>query len=158
MNENRKPHAIVLRAAAVLLILVLFTTSIVSGRYARYTSSATGHDSARVAKFRVTEEGIDGQMSKVSIAPGQTAKHEIIVHNDSEVAIAYSVIADNKHQNLPLTISVSDGKTTGSSVTLDPGVTKTVNLQIYWDETKNEDKYIGMVDTIHLVLTAAQID
>ena len=23
---------------------------------------------------------------------------------------------------------------------------------------KNEDKYIGMVDTIHLVLTAAQID
>ena len=158
MNENRKPHAIVLRAAAVLLILVLFTTSIVSGRYARYTSSATGHDSARVAKFRVTEEGIDGQMIKVSIAPGQTVKHEIIVHNDSEVAIAYSVIADNKHQNLPLTISVSDGKTTGSSVTLDPGVTKTVNLQIYWDETKNEDKYIGMVDTIHLVLTAAQID
>ena len=158
MNENRKPHAIVLRAAAVLLILVLFTTSIVSGRYARYTSSATGHDSARVAKFRVTEEGIDGQMIKVSIAPGQTAKHEIIVHNDSEGAIAYSVIADNKHQNLPLTISVSDGKTTGSSVTLDPGVTKTVNLQIYWDETKNEDKYIGMVDTIHLVLTAAQID
>ena len=81
MNENRKPHAIVLRAAAVLLILVLFTTSIVSGRYARYTSSATGHDSARVAKFRVTEEGIDGQMIKVSIAPGQTVKHEIIVHN-----------------------------------------------------------------------------
>jgi hypothetical protein len=41
---------------------------------------------------------------------------------------------------------------------LDPGVTKTVYLQIYWDETKNEDKYIGMVDTIHLILTAAQID
>lgn len=158
MNENRKPHAIVLRAAAVLLILVLFTTSIVSGRYARYTSAATGHDSARVAKFHVTESGAVDQKLKVDIRPGEIVKQDITVHNDSEVAIAYSVIADYKHQNLPLTISVSDGISTGPSVTLDPGVTKTVYLQIYWDETKNEDKYIGMVDTIHLILTAAQID
>ena len=158
MNENRKPHAIVLRAAAVLLILVLFTTSIVSGRYARYTSAATGHDSARVAKFRVTEEGINGQMIKVSIAPGQTAKHEIIVHNDSEVAIAYSVVPDNKYRNLPLSFSITSKDSDGPSVTLGPRATKTVYLQIYWDETKNEDKYIGMVDTIHLILTAAQID
>ena len=158
MNENRKPHAIVLRAAAVLLILVLFTTSIVSGRYARYTSSATGHDSARVAKFRVTEEGIDGQMIKVSIAPGQTEKHEIIVHNDSEVAIAYSVVPDNKYRNLPLSFSITSEDSDGPSVTLGPRATKTVYLQIYWDATKNEDKYIGMVDTIHLILTAAQID
>lgn len=158
MNENRKPHAIVLRAAAVLLILVLFTTSIVSGRYARYTSSATGHDSARVAKFHVTESGAVGEKLKVELCPGQTEEREIIVHNDSEVAIAYTVIPDNKHQNLPLTISIRDGTTTGSSVTLDPDENKTLYLQIYWDATKNEDKYIGMVDTIHLILTAAQID
>ena len=72
MTENRKAHVIVLRAAAVLLILVMLSTSMVAGRYARYTSSASGNDSARVAKFRVTESGDLKTTFIVKISPGKS--------------------------------------------------------------------------------------
>lgn len=51
MTHNRKPHMTVLRLAAVLLILVMLSTSMVCGRYARYTSSDAAEDSARIAAF-----------------------------------------------------------------------------------------------------------
>ena len=51
MTENRKAHVIVLRVAAVLLILVMLSTSMVAGRYARYVSSADAEDKAHVAAF-----------------------------------------------------------------------------------------------------------
>lgn len=158
MRENRKPHVIALRTAAVLLILVLFTSSIVSGRFARYTSSATGHDGARVAKFLVTEEGVAGEMIKVRISPGETAKHQITVRNDSEVTIEYAVSALSEYENLPLSFSIADEGSAGPAAVLAPGQTKTVNLQIHWDESENSDRYIGMVDLVHLTLTAAQLD
>lgn len=158
MSENRKPHVIALRTAAVLLILVLMTTSIVSGRYARYASSATGRDTARVAKFQVTEEGFTGDPIKVLISPGETAKHQISVHNDSEVTVECSVAAVSEYENLPLTFSVGDGTSTGTTAILEPGQTKLVNLQVYWDENETSDHYIGMVDLVHLTLTVAQVD
>lgn len=158
MNENRKPHAIVLRAAAVLLILVLFTTSIVSGRYARYTSSATGHDSARVAKFQVTEEGISSDMLTLRVRPGYAAEHPITVHNKSEVAIEYAVHVVDSYGHLPLSLSIKDGASTGTTAILAPGDTKEVKLLVYWDESETSDRYIGMVDLIRLTLTATQVD
>lgn len=158
MSENRKPHVIALRTAAVLLILVLFTTSIVSGRYARYTTSATGRDAARIAKFLVVEEGATEGMIKVRISPGETAKCQITVRNDSEVTIEYSVAAVSEYQNLPLSFSIGDGTSSGPTAILTPEQTKTVNLQVYWDANETSDRYIGMVDLVHLTLTVTQID
>lgn len=43
----------ILRAAAVLLALVLITSSLVGGTFARYVKSGSGSDTARVAKFGV---------------------------------------------------------------------------------------------------------
>ena len=45
---------VMMRIASVLLIAVLLTTSAVSGTYAKYVTSGTGTDSARVAKWGVT--------------------------------------------------------------------------------------------------------
>lgn len=158
MSENRKPHVIALRTAAVLLILTLFTTSIVSGRFARYTASTTGQDGARVARFSVTEQGEIEGMLKVRVRPGYTEEQLVTIRNDSEVAIEYAVAADNEYNNLPLEFSISDGESDEPTAILLPGETKTVKLRIYWDETKTSDAYIGMVDLVHLTLTAAQID
>lgn len=44
---------VMMRIASVLLIAVLLTTSAVSGTYAKYTTSGSGTDSARVAKWGV---------------------------------------------------------------------------------------------------------
>lgn len=43
-----------MRAAGMMLALVLITSSFVGGTFAKYTTSGTGGDSARVAKFGVT--------------------------------------------------------------------------------------------------------
>lgn len=43
-----------MRAAAGLLVATLLTTSVISGTFAKYTTSASGDDSARVAKWGVT--------------------------------------------------------------------------------------------------------
>ena len=46
MKKNR-----MLRVAAVLLVAVMLTTSVISGTFAKYTTSATSEDSARVANW-----------------------------------------------------------------------------------------------------------
>lgn len=54
MKKNK-----MMRAASALLIAVLLTTCAVSGTFAKYTTSETGSDTARVAKWgvEVTAEG-----------------------------------------------------------------------------------------------------
>ncbi|MBR6599807.1 MAG: hypothetical protein IKK88_05855, partial [Oscillospiraceae bacterium] len=45
-----------MRAAGGLMIATMLTTSIVSGTYAKYVTSDSATDTARVAKFGVTVE------------------------------------------------------------------------------------------------------
>ncbi len=43
-----------MRIASVLLVAVLLSTSVISGTFAKYTTTGTGSDTARVAKWGVT--------------------------------------------------------------------------------------------------------
>lgn len=54
-----KRHFKSMRASMILMILVLVTSCIVAGTYAKYVSSKTVNNTARVAKFGVTIEGGD---------------------------------------------------------------------------------------------------
>lgn len=49
MRKNK-----MMRAASGLLVATLLTTSVISGTFAKYTSSASGKDTARVAKWEIT--------------------------------------------------------------------------------------------------------
>lgn len=49
MRKNK-----MMRTAAVLGVATMLTASVISGTFAKYTTSETGSDSARVAKFGVT--------------------------------------------------------------------------------------------------------
>lgn len=91
MNENRKSPVIALRAAAVLLVLVLMTTSVVSGRYARYTSTATGSDRARVAKYAVTVTAATGNQIVLDPNSSKTVSYDFSVTSGSEVAVEYDL-------------------------------------------------------------------
>ena len=51
MKKNR-----MMRLASILLVCVLLTTSVISGTFAKYTTSDEGSDFARVAKFGVSVE------------------------------------------------------------------------------------------------------
>ena len=52
MKKNK-----MMRIASVLLVAVILTTCAISGTYAKYVTSGSGSDSARVAKFGVTVSG-----------------------------------------------------------------------------------------------------
>ena len=55
-----------MRAAGMMLVLVLITSSFVGGTFAKYTTSGNGGDSARVAKFGVTITAKNDTMFKKS--------------------------------------------------------------------------------------------
>ena len=158
MNQNTKLHTLVLRIAAVLLVLVMLSTSIVAGRYARYTTSASGYDSARIARFSVTESGILRETFKVKIAPGEAIPIEVLLKNDSEVTVAYTISAENYYRNLPLEFTVIDTAAQLPAEPLAPGETKTLALQVCWQADKTDNQYIGMVDLIHLTICITQVD
>lgn len=158
MTDNRKPHVLVFRLAAVLLILVMLSSGMVAGRFARYITTSSGSDSARVARFSVTESGILKDTVSVKIVPGQKLPLSVQIQNDSEVAVSYSVSAENQYNNLPLTFTLLDNTTPVGEARLAPGETKNLALQIYWDESITDDKYMGRVDLIRLTLQVNQLD
>ena len=170
-----KLSSIVIRAAAVLLMLVLVSTSMVTGRYARYTTSASGEDSARVARFSVTDT-ISTEAGKhfstsnevdILFTPGYIHPVTIIVANDSEVAISYTVTPEVPYNNLGLQFSMSKKQADNSYASLGAGVygcelapneDAEFILYITYPSTGNDQLNMGKVDIVRLTLNATQID
>ena len=168
-------HTFVMRLTAVLLGLVMLTTGMVSGRYARYVTSASGSDSARVAKFHVTHTGevLTQSIAQVPLRPGTSVTKTVTVTYDMEVAARSIITATNAYEgvpgDLPLTFRVYAGDTasgtatTGSHSFVDthtPGsnVTKTYTVEITFPAVENSLDYNGMVDMITISVTTEQVD
>lgn len=75
MKKNK-----MMRLASCLLVMVLLTTSMISGTFAKYVTAGSGTDSARVAKW-----GVD-----VNIVSGSGFSNEYATH-DTEYSKALSV-------------------------------------------------------------------
>lgn len=115
MKKNR-----MMRLASILLVCVLLTTSVISGTYAKYISTASGDDTARVAKWSIEVNGtdiavsnpeitfdlfntvldtVDGKkernvlegVSETIIAPGTKGSFELAIDNTSEVTAKYAI-------------------------------------------------------------------
>lgn len=116
MRKNR-----MMRLASTLLVLTLLTTCAISGTFAKYTSEATGTDTARVAKwaFKVGDTNIattagttvtfdlfdtvkdtagsteidvkTGTGTERIIAPGTSGLFMLALKNESEVNAEYSI-------------------------------------------------------------------
>ena len=161
-------HIFVMRLAAVLLSLVMLTTGMVSGRYARYVTSATGSDSARVAKFTVTQQSITrGETEDLTqtipmplILPGESHTVNIAIAHDA----VNNIIEVSSTNNLPLQFSVSDRSSrqvlgNPASEYFAPGIhTKEYTVTISWPDTTNAQAYIGMVDLLTIKVTTQQVD
>ena len=85
---------ILLRVALVVLCLTMLCVHLMGSLYGRYSSTAEGSDSARVAKFDVKVTGdVNNNISvQCTQMPGNSATYQITVKNDSEVAVKYDVI------------------------------------------------------------------
>ena len=122
-----------MRLASVLLILTLLTTSVISGTFAKYTSTVSGKDTATVAKWSFTQNGTelivagtpetvafnlfdtivdtatgaaDEEVAANLIAPGTKGQFKIAITNSSEVDATFSVALAENVNNIPLQFSL----------------------------------------------------
>ena len=161
--SNRKASKINIPmfVACVLLCLTLMSLHLMGGIYARYVSVSEGSDSARVAKFGISENKTAfSETFLLSTRPG-VENMEIAVENDSEVAVAYTVTVKNTTNNIPYSFSIGGGAPEFSSCTstanLAPDSNATVTVSAIWDAEGALD-YMGMVDLITVSIIAQQID
>lgn len=129
MKKNR-----MMRLASILLVCVLLTTSVISGTFAKYTSTATGSDTARVAKWSFTAGGTEISTTDeftfdlwtftdrnnvddadTIIAPGTKGQFSIALVNNSEVTANYTVSfvesqgnVDDKHIPIQYSLTGAD--------------------------------------------------
>lgn len=83
---------ILLRAALILLCLIMLCIHLMGGLFAKYSTSGKGNDSARVAKFEVEVDGDPGLVDIVCTqTPNQSGTYTITVTNQSEVAVEYDM-------------------------------------------------------------------
>lgn len=167
MIRSREKEKWIMYTLAVLLCLVLTTFWLMCNMYAKYSAQASGSDSARIAKFNVTETGTATQQIKANVYPGFSKTYNVDVTNASEVAITYSMDIQNKYENLPLEFKMLDSNDNEiTSKSIDISATDhephTYKLQISWPKDANasatDPDYAGKVDVIEITLNAVQKD
>ena len=82
MKQLNQKTPWVFRLGVALLCVMLMTTHFTGNLYARYSTTATGSDSARVAKFDVTAE----------IVENDDGTYTLSIQNNSEVTVSYVVV------------------------------------------------------------------
>ena len=128
----RKNRLFILGIFTVMVALV--SLSLVSGTWAKYTSSVSGSDSARVAKWAFTYDapvsgqstgdikfdlfntikdsnGTDAETDVAAnlIAPGTSGSFVLTFTNASEVTAEYAIAFDVDKKGVPLEFKVGDG-------------------------------------------------
>ena len=168
MKKNK-----MMRIASVLLVAVLMSTCAISGTFAKYVSTSTGSDTARVAKWDFTiggtdittsntftfdlfttaydEENVDkdGNGSEVVIAPGTTGSASVTLTNNSEVNANYAVDFSANENDVPLQWS-KDGTAWVNSITdlniANTAITMnggTATITIHWKWAFESDAVVG---------------
>lgn len=122
MKKNR-----MMRIAAVLLVAVLLTTSVISGTFAKYTTAVTASDEARVAAWGFGES--------------TTLEFDLFSTNYDDTAVSSgtdNIIAPGTEQSETIRFEYAD--TTGKGA---PEVDYTVKLEVVANETNIGDAIKG---------------
>ena len=80
-----------MRLAFVMLCLVMVSVYMMAGLLAKYRTSGTGDDEARVAKFDVKVTGNATDTAINCTQDPDTGGYTIRIENDSEVAVRYTI-------------------------------------------------------------------
>lgn len=117
-----------MRAALLLLVLTLITSCFVGGTFAKYTTSKTGSDTARVAKWGVTV-----------VANGDTFAHKYTTDDQSVVATIANSVVSSREQDMVVAPGTR-GNMVGMTITGTPEVAVRVN---YVADFKVENWTVG---------------
>lgn len=136
---------VMMRVASALLVAVLMTTCAISGTFAKYTTSATGSDTARVAKWGVTvaaegneafsktyedsevvsattedvvAPGTNGTLGGITISGAPEVKVKVLVTADLEL-VGWVIDTDTVYCPIVFTVGGEQIKMGGAITTLD---------------------------------------
>ena len=104
-KEKQKFH---LPLSAWLSYLVVATLLFGSVSLAKYTTSTTDGDGARVAKFEVAANKNDGQTDKITlnlVEREDTESYSFIVNNNSEVVVRYKIIVSHIPEDILVSLN-----------------------------------------------------
>ena len=173
MEQNRRIAPTVWRLVCALLFLVLLSMRLGVGVPARYSSSANGTDSARVAIFAsdIVQQDFDitdmipGSHDTVSVTVANY-KNDRICEVKQQYKIAVTVEGD-----LPITVTIytdeactqpATNKDANGNVvgTLAPATKESVTyyMKASWDENDNSYVYANGIGVVVVTVTAVQVD
>ena len=139
----------------LFLVLALILSSYVLGTtfYARYVTTASGGDGARVARFSFDEDLSDQALDlSLLLSPGEHEDYSITIENDGEVTLQCTVKIVNLTNNLP----IDDQVITSEEIAM--GETSTFDWRIEWPEGDNSVEFMGKLDVIRIIVTVEQVD
>lgn len=167
-GKYAKPSALVgvtlMRVAFVLLCLVIVSVYLMGGLLAKYHSTGSGDDQARVAKFDVNVRGTapEGGIVCKPVANGD-GTYTITIENKSEVAVSYtlSVEIENEPKYITPTFTNEEGDTAPEGKVA-PGGTdvRILNFSVIWSAFTENKTGSSASEMLSFVVTAdvAQID
>ena len=131
-----------MRAAFVLLCLVILSVYMMGGLLAKYSTTGKGSDEARVAKFDFNVQGTPNTDKIVCTAvSGDNGTYTVTVQNQSEVAVRYD-LALNFTSGDPSGISYGFSPATRDLAVGQSGsstLTFTVNWDVFTENKTGED-------------------
>jgi len=165
MKKRNAPKVnIFFSIAMVLLVLVMASSYMTTGLYARYVSSASGSDSARVARFDIQDTGtLYTETFAVELDPSTAALNPaaLEIKNSSEVAVR-CVFTYETTGNLPLDIYWMNGSTRVEEFVFGPNTAaaQRFDLCVVWSDAAMDDTYLyhREIDSITVTITCVQID
>lgn len=153
----KKKHNVFFLSFIVIFALVLISSQMVIGINAKFFSSDSATDSARVASFEVvadiTDESNMAITAPIEMIPSGEITIKIKVESTSEVAVKGNIKVVSTG-NLPLTIT--NGTSTFNMNA--GGGTYETTVTISWPADKNDAKYSGEVDIVTISITTEQVD
>ncbi len=155
-RHEKRSINIVMSIASVLFCLTLFSFHFLAGLYGRYTSTFEGTGSAKVAKF-----DISGDFSEtMALEPGEY-NTKLILNNNSEVAVEYTIKLNNVTNNMPYELKVDGTSVDESGMTVTGELAAETEVELTVDLVLDQEdafEYMGMVDLIEIQVRAEQID
>ncbi|MBQ4049895.1 MAG: hypothetical protein IJD07_04490 [Clostridia bacterium] len=152
MKKFNKNSSFTFYLAMVLFVVCCLSFNVTSRLYARFMSEGEASDSARVASFDVVV-GYESvfPLAVTDLRPGDTREYSVSVNNQGEVAVMFSLFANNLTNNLPISIAPV-------SQSFAPNSSGSVTFTLKWCASADSPDYADKVDIINIQVSVSQID
>ena len=162
-SNNKVKMPLVFKVGALLLLAMIFSLHLLGGVYARYTVTASGSDSARVAKFSFNADlSPQSLILPITLSPGESLDQLIEIENSGEASLIYVVTITKLTDNLPILRPEGEYDknapitTVIKSAVIAPSESYSVPFSIVWDKNDNSTEFMGKMDAVKITVSVEQ--